>query len=51
MRAETGVEVYYEQCDVTRPDQVRGLVDNTVSRFGDIHVLITNAGWGFPKRK
>jgi 3-oxoacyl-[acyl-carrier protein] reductase len=44
IHTETGVEVYYEQCDVTKPDEVRSLVDNTVSRFGNIHVLVTNAG-------
>jgi 3-oxoacyl-[acyl-carrier protein] reductase len=44
IHAETGVEVYYEQCDVMRTDEVRSLVDNTVNRFGNIHVLVTNAG-------
>lgn len=41
---ETGAEVYYEQSDVTKPDEVKAFVANTVNRFGDVHVLVTNAG-------
>ena len=42
--AETGVDVYYEAVDVARGDEVKTFVTNTISRFGDIHVLVTNAG-------
>jgi 3-oxoacyl-[acyl-carrier protein] reductase len=41
---ETGAEVYSEQCDVTRPEEVRSFVGSTVGRFGNIHILVTNAG-------
>lgn len=44
VHAETGAEVYYEQVDVTRPDEIRTFVTNTANRFGDIHILVTNAG-------
>jgi len=44
INAELGAEVYYEQCDVARGDDVRTFVNNTVHKFGDIHVLVTNAG-------
>lgn len=44
IHAETGAEVYYEQADVTRPDEIRTFVTNTVNRFGNIHILVTNAG-------
>jgi 3-oxoacyl-[acyl-carrier protein] reductase len=44
IQAETGAEVYYEQCDVTRPDEVREFVSNAANRFGGIHILVTNAG-------
>ena len=44
IHTETGAEVYYEQCDVTRPEEVSSFVTNTVSRFGNIHILVTNAG-------
>ena len=43
-QTETGSEVYYERCDVTRPDEVRSFVRNTIDRFGNIHILVTNAG-------
>lgn len=33
-------------CDVTREDQVRAMVDGTLSRLGHIDVLMNNAGLG-----
>ena len=44
IHAETGAEVYYEKVDVAHGDEVRSFVANTAKRFGDIHVLVTNAG-------
>jgi 3-oxoacyl-[acyl-carrier protein] reductase len=44
IHGETGAEVFYDQADVARGDEVRAFVANTISRFGDIHVLVTNAG-------
>jgi 3-oxoacyl-[acyl-carrier protein] reductase len=44
IHTETGAEVYYEQCDVTRPEEVRSFVGNTLNRFGNLHILVTNAG-------
>jgi 3-oxoacyl-[acyl-carrier protein] reductase len=44
IHGETGAEIYYEAVDVARGDEVRTFITNTVSRFGDIHVLVTNAG-------
>ena len=44
IHAETGAEVYYEQVDVSRGDEVRTFVTNTINRFGDINILVTNAG-------
>jgi 3-oxoacyl-[acyl-carrier protein] reductase len=44
IHAETGANVYSEACDVTQPQEVRALVNNVVKRFGDIHILVTNAG-------
>jgi len=41
---ETDAEIYYEQTDVARGDEVRGFVTNTINRFGEVHVLVTNAG-------
>lgn len=35
-------------CDVSKPDDVQTLVDETVSKFGSIDILVNNAGvsWG-----
>lgn len=44
IHAETGAEVYYEQADVTRTDEIRNFVTNTMNHFGNIHILVTNAG-------
>lgn len=46
MRAE-GLDVHCVIADVTRVDDVARLVDETVSRYGGVHVLVNNAG--FPR--
>jgi gluconate 5-dehydrogenase len=35
-------------CDVTKPDEVQAVVDETVSQFGRLDILVNNAGvsWG-----
>ena len=45
-----GVQTLALGCDVKDPDQVRGVVEETSSRFGRIDILINNAGtsWGAP---
>ena len=45
-----GVETLALGCDVKNLDQVRGVVEETISRFGRIDILINNAGtsWGAP---
>lgn len=45
-----GAETLALGCDVKNPDQVRAVVEETVSRFGRIDILINNAGtsWGAP---
>lgn len=42
-----GGEVLPVQADVRDPDQVAGLVEQTISRFGTVHFLINNAGGTF----
>ncbi len=46
--AELG-EVHAIPCDVTREDQVQGLLDGAVEHFGRLDVLINNAGLGGTK--
>jgi gluconate 5-dehydrogenase len=45
-----GVETVALQCDVRDPQQVQSVVDETLSRFGRVDVLLNNAGatWGAP---
>jgi NAD(P)-dependent dehydrogenase (short-subunit alcohol dehydrogenase family) len=47
---QLGVETLALACDVKNADQVQGVVEATVSRFGRIDILINNAGtsWGAP---
>ena len=44
IRRATGVEVLAMAADVTRPDEVRRLVAETLQRFGRIDICVTNAG-------
>ena len=41
---ETGAEVFHDQADITRPEEIRTFVTNVVRRFGDIQILVTNSG-------
>src|SRR5215472_3345594 len=45
-----GVKTLALECNVKYPDAIRGVVEQTVSQFGRIDVLINNAGtaWGAP---
>ncbi len=40
--------VHAKQCDVSKPDDVQAVVDETVGQFGKVDILINNAGvsWG-----
>ncbi len=41
---DLGAEAEFVQTDVTQSDQVKRLVDATLKSFGDVHVLVNNAG-------
>ena len=43
-----GGTVYAAECDVTDRDQVFTFVDEVVEAFGDVDVLVNNAGGSFP---
>src|SRR5688572_3642132 len=46
--ASRGFNVAGKLCDVGKPDDVQAVVDETVSKFGTVDILINNAGvsWG-----
>jgi 3-oxoacyl-[acyl-carrier protein] reductase len=44
IKASTGREARYTVADVTQPDDIARLVDNTVSTFGGVFTLINNSG-------
>lgn len=44
IREATGSEVATFACDLTRPDEIKALIAETVSRFGTIDVLVNNTG-------
>jgi NAD(P)-dependent dehydrogenase (short-subunit alcohol dehydrogenase family) len=45
---DEGAEVHAVVTDVSKPDQVQALADESVKRFGAVHVLCNNAGIGMP---
>lgn len=47
---QTGVQALALGCDVRNPEQIRTVVEATISQFGRIDILINNAGtsWGAP---
>lgn len=42
--AEFGVSVAFSEGDMSRPDQVRGLVRQAIERFGGVDILVNNVG-------
>ena len=45
---EAGGEAFFQQTDVSQGAQVRRLVDASLDRYGQIDVLVNNAGIGGP---
>ncbi|WP_223587788.1 SDR family oxidoreductase [Neobacillus bataviensis] len=45
-----GVESFALKCDVSNPEDVKNVVEQTVERFGRIDILVNNSGasWGAP---
>ncbi|TCO62108.1 SDR family NAD(P)-dependent oxidoreductase [Actinocrispum wychmicini] len=44
--AKIGPSAWAAGCDTTDPDQVDGLFDTVVDRYGRIDLVFANAGWG-----
>ena len=47
LAARHGVEVVYSAADVTRPDEVKAMIDRCAARFGSVDILVNNAGIQF----
>ena len=47
---EIGVDSLALKCDITNPEDVKNVVEQTVERFGRIDILVNNSGasWGAP---
>lgn len=47
---EIGVESLALKCDITNPEDVKNIVNQTVEKFGRIDILVNNSGasWGAP---
>jgi len=43
--AELPGEAMYVRADISDPDQADGLIEATIERFGQLDVLVNNAGW------
>jgi NAD(P)-dependent dehydrogenase (short-subunit alcohol dehydrogenase family) len=51
LATELGSAVAFKQTDVAEADQVQAVVDFTVERFGQLHVMCNNAGIGGRRRR
>ena len=38
-------QTQFMQCDVSKPDEVKKLIDATIAKYGRLDCLINNAGW------
>ena len=50
LRDTHGVDAISIQTDVTKVDEVNGMIAATVARFGKLDILVNNAGASFPKK-
>ena len=44
---ETGVKVLYSPADMTKPDEIRAMMDQAKQAFGGVEILVNNAGIQF----
>ncbi|MEK7725136.1 MAG: SDR family oxidoreductase [Acidobacteriota bacterium] len=43
-------EVFFVKCDVSKTDDIKNLIEQTVEKYGQIDCLINNAGWHPPHK-
>ena len=48
---DEGGEAIAVQTDVSKPDEIRRMVERTVAHFGALHVLVNNAGGAFSSHR
>jgi 3-hydroxybutyrate dehydrogenase len=41
---QCGVTVAYDGADMTKPEQIEGMMQNAITRFGSVDLLVNNAG-------
>lgn len=44
MEKETGSKILFNGADMTKPDQIAALIDETKSKFGSVDIIVNNAG-------
>ncbi len=44
LRSQTGVQVQYHPADMSRPDQIVAMINDTRSTLGGVDILVNNAG-------
>ncbi|MGC1304746.1 MAG: 3-hydroxybutyrate dehydrogenase [Caulobacteraceae bacterium] len=47
IESEFGVKAFYSPADMTKPDQITGMIDQAVKDLGGVDILINNAGVQF----
>jgi 3-hydroxybutyrate dehydrogenase len=47
IESEFGVKALYSPADMSKPDQIKGMIDEATEAFGSVDVLINNAGVQF----
>ena len=50
IESEFGVKAIYSGADMTKPDQIKDMIDTAEKTFGSVDVLVNNAGIQFVAR-
>lgn len=44
---ESGIDAFYAQCDVRKPEEIKNAVDKIIEKYGRIDILVNNAAGNF----